>query len=493
MRYLINVFLVLILGAVGTAQAQHLFSTNPADWWFGNPGTAAQTPGDPNAYMIYVAPLESTIPNDATGAMIRYGKQILEETYKYLGPDGPTPLVASRLSCTNCHLGSGKSAYGQPWVAVWYKYYINKQNLLPGDPEPGQGPWSARSNRYLDMKNRIHDCTVRSMNGGAQLPNDSKEMLSMVAYMKWLSEGIKVPNFPAVGSPPSSANIWDRLGRHGGANVIDVNNIKEFEMSRAADPARGKTVYEENCLGCHGSTGEGIWDATAKKYIYPALWGQYSFNQGAGMYRLRTAVGFVMGNMPYGWANPTSPLTADPNDHPNNRTRMLSNEDSWDVMAYVLDQDRPRFYIPASASQPEAGQHLDWLSYRKRDNLNDPTGLDPLFNQKSECMPNWAAKRTQLDAGYETYYPRLKSDASTLTGNFLRDPQKYPAVQHKYGPWKVTATTTTNMTDEMKAISDAYELIPQATRPKFPDCKPVEFVACPTTLDPNKRCAQIVP
>ena len=61
MRYIINVFLVLILGAVGTAQAQHLYSTNPPDWYIGTDGI-----------MQYVAPDEAAIPNDATGDMIRY-------------------------------------------------------------------------------------------------------------------------------------------------------------------------------------------------------------------------------------------------------------------------------------------------------------------------------------------------------------------------------------------------------------------------------------
>ena len=259
MRYLTNALLVLILGAVGTAQAQHLMSTNTADWWYGNP----ESTSGPD-YMIYVAPLESTIPNDATGTMIRYGKQILEETYKYLGPESPVNLVKSRLSCTNCHLESGKAAYGQPWAAVWYKYSVNNF----------QGPWSARSNRYLNMKNRIHDCTVRSMNAGAQLPDDSYELNSMIEYMKWLSTGIQIPNVPAVGSPNvTGQNVWDKMARHGGANVIDVNNISTFEMTRAADPVRGKTIYADQCAACHGDTGEGVWDTAAKKYIYDFAFG----------------------------------------------------------------------------------------------------------------------------------------------------------------------------------------------------------------------------
>jgi hypothetical protein len=46
----------LMLVAVCTAQATHFVSSDPADW---NDGT-------------WILPVESTIPNDAEGDMIRY-------------------------------------------------------------------------------------------------------------------------------------------------------------------------------------------------------------------------------------------------------------------------------------------------------------------------------------------------------------------------------------------------------------------------------------
>ncbi len=429
MRHLRNACFVLLLGAMGTAQAQHIKSTNPADWWFGNPESTVQPD-----YMIYVAPDVASIPNDATGNMIRYGKQILEETYKMLGPESglPTSYVGNRLSCSNCHLETGRAAYGQPWAVVWYKYSAkyNSPTSVTDPEEPGS--WSARTNSYLTMKNRIHDCTMRSMNG-FKLPDDSYELNSMVEYMKWLSTGIKVstvPTDPAAHTTTTGQNIWEKLARHGAANVIDTGNIANFEMSRAADPkVRGKAVYEDQCAACHGFTGEGVWDANAKKFIYPAVWGQYSFNNGAGMYRLRTAVGFVKGNMPYGWANPTD------------STHMLATEDAWDAMAYVIDNYRPQF----------SGSLQDWLYYRRVD-----------------CAPNWVTKITQLDAGYESYYPRIKPDG-TLTGD-LSFPPKYSADQHKYGPWK---TATYDMTAEMRSIQTAY--LAKTPRPVFPACVPFEY------------------
>lgn len=378
-----------MLGVVGSAQATHTVSPNPEDWYIGTDGV-----------LQYVAPDEAAIPNDATGAMIRYGKQILEETYKMLGPESglSNSYVTSRLSCTNCHIESGRAAYGQPWAVVWYKYGAG-----------GQGPWSARSNQFLDMKNRIHDCTQRSMNG-FRLPNDSYELLSMIEYMKWLSTGIKVAD-------------WTKV-THGSNNV----SVSELNPPRPADPVRGKTVFDENCAVCHGVDGEGVWDANAKKYIYPAVWGQYSFNNGAGMYRLRTAVGFIKGNMPFGWANPTD------------TTHQLSTEDAWDSMAYVISNNRPEF----------SGALQDWLYYRPTD-----------------CAPNWLLKVTQLDAGYESYYPRIKPDG-TLTGD-LSYPAKYSPERHKYGPWR----TPNDMLAEMTAIQNAY--LAKTPRPVFPNCEPFEY------------------
>jgi len=393
-NYLISTLLILILGAAGTAVANHAVSPNPEDWWRGS-----------NGVMQYVAPDEATIPNTDLGNSIRYGKQILEETYKTLGPDSGLPYsyVNSRLSCTNCHMESGRAAYGQPWAVVWYKYGAG-----------GQGPWSARSNQYLNMKNRIHDCTQRSMNG-TRLPDDSYQLNSMIEYMKWLSTGMKVAY--------SSVN-------HGNNNIAAP---VVAELTRAADPVRGKTVYEETCAFCHGVDGEGVWDESAKNYIYPAVWGPYSFNVGAGMYRLRTAVGFIKGNMPYGWTNATD------------TSHQLSNEDAWDSMAYVISKDRPAW----SASLE------DWQYY-----------------QPSNCAPNWTLKATQLDAGYESYYPRIKPDG-TLTGD-LSYPAKYSPEKHKYGPWRNPGE---DMVAEMTAIKSSYDTYYAAANPKpvYPGCSPFEY------------------
>lgn len=396
----IRVFVILFLGAAGAAQAEHVLSNNPTEWW--SPDGGLTYP--------YVAPDEAAIPpiGDPRGDRIRAGKQILEETYKMLGPDSglSQSYVGNRLSCSNCHVEVGRAAYGQPWAVIYKKY-------------GGTGPWSARSNMHLNMTNRIHDCTERSMNG-FRLPNDSPQMLAILEYMTWLGEGIKDP-----------AN-WSTTVTHGANNIKVGEPVDSLGKPRSADPVRGKTVYEDNCAGCHGYSGEGIWNEAKKVYIYPAVWGQHSFNDGAGMFRIRTAVGFIKGNMPYGWANPTD------------KTHQLSEADVWDSMAYVLDQQRPL----------RAGNAIDWLYSRD--------GKTTAGVVTGDCAPNWLLKVTQLDAGYESYYPRRNPATGKLSGN-LAHPPKYSPQRHKYGPWIVSSTD--NMIKEMENIQAAWVAQKPATRP----------------------------
>lgn len=384
MRYIALLIAASLLQTLaGTAQAFTTVCKDTADYACWYEGT-------------WAAPDEAAIPNDGTGDMIRYGKLLLSETYKYLGQGSSMPYQGNKIACTNCHMDEGKAAHGQPWAVVWYKYGAG-----------GPGPYSARSNRFLDMKNRIHDCMQRSMYG-MQLPDDSYEMLSMIEYMKWLATGLKVAD-------------WNLVTPKGASNVAVAS------IPRPADPVRGKTVYQENCAVCHGDTGDGVFDAAAKKYIYPAVWGPNSFTNGAGMYRIRTAVGFIKGNMPYGWANASD------------ATHQLSTADVWDSMAYVISNDRPIF----------AGYLTDWSSYRP-----------------SDCMPNWLLKT--IDAGYANYFPRVEPNGY-LSDNTAY-PQKYAADKHKYGTWSEMSTLQTAMQNAYLAITP---------RPVYPDCR--DFAYDPAT------------
>jgi thiosulfate dehydrogenase len=97
-------------------------------------------------------------------------------------------------------------------------------------------------------------------------------------------------------------------------------------LRRAADPDKGKIIYIEKCKSCHGENGEGKMNPDKLGYQYPPLWGEQSYNIGAGLFRLSRFAGYVKSNMPFGatFKNP-----------------QLTDEEAWDIAAYVNSQNRP--------------------------------------------------------------------------------------------------------------------------------------------------------
>jgi thiosulfate dehydrogenase len=72
--------------------------------------------------------------------------------------------------------------------------------------------------------------------------------------------------------------------------------------------------------------GNGKMNGDGVSYQYPPLWGNHSYNMGAGLYRLSRFAGYVKSNMPQGSTY----------DNP-----QLTDEEAWDVAAYVNSQPRP--------------------------------------------------------------------------------------------------------------------------------------------------------
>ena len=81
--------------------------------------------------------------------------------------------------------------------------------------------------------------------------------------------------------------------------------------------------------GPYNEFGEGLRRGKAGDadgYQFPPLWGADSYNNGAGMARITLAAGFIKGNMPSGITHATAVLT---------------DEQAFDVAAYVNSQPRP--------------------------------------------------------------------------------------------------------------------------------------------------------
>lgn len=143
----------------------------------------------------------------------------------------------------------------------------------------------------------------RSLNGRA-LDSNSLEMRAMVAYLKWVGRGVP-RNFKPKGA---------------GSEELPY-------LHRAADTLQGQAIYNRRCQRCHGKDGSGVKAADGASYVYPPLWGANSYNVSAGMYRLSRLAGFVKNNMPF-----DSALLG----------YTLSNEEAWDVAAYINSQPRPQ-------------------------------------------------------------------------------------------------------------------------------------------------------
>jgi thiosulfate dehydrogenase len=254
------------------------------------PATAQQTPPAPQ---IWTVPEIGALPNDAASQQVRRGRDLITATYAHVGPEVADPakrFAGNNLACANCHLDAGTKKFGIPLFGLFWMF-----------PE-----YTARDGGEITLEDRLNNCMMRSMNG-RPMPNDSPEMQAIVAYIKFLSTGV------------APGEVLSGLG---------VGRMPELD--RAADPARGKTVYATACLACHNTDGSGIrrsLPTTDLGYMIPPLWGSDSFNDGAGMARLITAANFIHFNMPHG---------AD-YLHP-----QLTPEQAWDVAAYVISQPRPR-------------------------------------------------------------------------------------------------------------------------------------------------------
>lgn len=198
--------------------------------------------------------------------------------------------VGDSLNCTSCHLNAGTVADGSPFVGV--------SGLFPS--------YGARAGRVISLEERINGCFRRSMNG-KPVPPDSPEMKAMVAYFDWMKRDTK-PD--------------DKVAGRG---------VGKIDRSIKPDPEHGKQVYGEQCAVCHGKDGEGLKNA-AGQFIYPPLWGEQSFNIGAGMARTYTAAAFVKRNMPIAMHD-KFPLGQGG----------LSDQDAVDVAEYFSHQPRPDF------------------------------------------------------------------------------------------------------------------------------------------------------
>jgi len=254
--------------------------------WFTSPAASPVSVEKIMKPAVWQAPDVTQIPKDENGKLIEYGRELIVHTSQYLGPNGSVKAISNGMNCQNCHLDAGTKPFGNNYSAV--------ASIYP--------KFRARSGSEETIEKRVNDCFERSLNGEA-LADDSHEMKAIVSYMNWLGKDVEK------GKSPNGSGL-----------------VEPGFLDRPASFENGKFVYDQQCVVCHGKNGEGMVLADGSGYQFPPLWGQHSYNMGAGLYRLSRFAGYVKANMPLG-AMYDAPI--------------LSDEQAWDVAAYVNSLPRP--------------------------------------------------------------------------------------------------------------------------------------------------------
>lgn len=201
---------------------------------------------------------------------ILYGKEVFDNT-NVVVPEN----VGNELSCMSCH-GDGGLAPNSPMVGITEKYPMERRGEMSS------------------IEDRINGCFIRSMNG-EELDEDSRELKAMVAYFEFISKDVD-----------SEDDITWRM-------TNEMDKVPEPDVTNGED-----LFVEKNCMSCHAIDGSGTSEHTG-----PALWGDGSFNEAAGLTKIEKAAGFVQNNMPKGEAG------------------TLTDQEAADIAAYLLSHERP--------------------------------------------------------------------------------------------------------------------------------------------------------
>lgn len=223
------------------------------------------------------------VPAGPVGESIKYGRELMLNTRAHL-----KGYITANMDCAACHIGAGTKGRGGSFVGTATAF-----------PQ-----WNKRAKRVIALQDRLAECFLYSMNGHPPAYN-SREMVALAAYITYLSRDLKM------GSKPSK-------------DVV----LASITLPHP-DPKAGSVLYAQRCATCHAANGAGGPGV-------PPLWGATSFNDGAGMHRLRTMAGFVRYNMPQ------------------NAPGSLTDRQAFDIAAFVLTHPRPHFQKTRMVTFPAA-------------------------------------------------------------------------------------------------------------------------------------------
>lgn len=249
-----------------------------------------------------VSSLDDLDPNDPMTPYVKYGEEIFNETSTVL-PE----RVGNELSCASCHADGGVSnTISMVGVTTNYPTFRPRENVI------------------YTIEDRVNGCMRRSMNG-EPLDYEGEEMRAITSYLTHISEGIE-----------EEETTW--LG------------LDAMEEIPEPDAVNGEELFEKkNCLSCHATDGSGKGMTSG-----PALWGEGSFNDGAGLNRLSDMAGFIKGYMP----------RYDPGS--------LTDQEAADLAAFLLSQERP-VWKGHDTDWEDGGRPTDIITQDRREKIREGT------------------------------------------------------------------------------------------------------------------------
>ncbi|QDS87526.1 Cytochrome c [Rosistilla ulvae] len=232
------------------------------------------------------------LPPGELGRVIELGREIVFNTSEH---PLSKPYVGNALNCTSCHLDGGQHPTAASFLGIATAYPA----------------WSPREQRVVTLQDRSLNCFMRSQNG-TRPPLGSEVSVAITAYITWLST-----------DQPIRQNPNKPLGpRH-------VPALDAHEQQPSV--SRGAVLYADHCASCHADNGLGSDDG-------PPVWGDDSYNDGAGLSRVPKLAA---------WLKVAMPL-----DDP-----YLSAAESFDIAAFVNSHRRPHFelskHLPAADARGE--------------------------------------------------------------------------------------------------------------------------------------------
>ena len=260
----------------------------------------------------YNPPSIEEVPDGPKKEAILRGHELINDTSQVLRSEAASVEDGERavnaLSCTSCHAGAGLDENSSSLVGMTAVY-----------PE-----YISRSDQIVTIEERINGCMVRSMNG-EPFAEDDEDLDAMVTYLQYISTGI-----------PVNADLpWRKT------NVMENVPIP--------DVAAGEALFQQSCIACHAQDGSGTGSNTG-----PAVWGEGSFNDGAGLARMSNMAGYIQNNMPKG------------------NEESLDDQQAADLAAFILSQDRPEF-DRHDGDWPGGGSPSDSMTKELRDQVKDGT------------------------------------------------------------------------------------------------------------------------